>query len=200
MFSNQSRYRAVPDVTLPRADGRAVAAKDLRLLPDVTGTFTHTVGAGDRLDQLAFTYYGRPLDYWRICDGNPGFLSPLELLGQEPVLVTCFPATPPPGHDPPWDRLLAALSGTAGVEEVTIVDDVTLVPEPVQQESESWSGVVTERHTWAVLVTHNRFTIEADAVGKVIGEAGFKVGDPSVRGQLGRQIVIPPAIHGQVRA
>ena len=60
MFSKQSRYRRVPDIAVPDARGRVLAAKDIRPLPDVTGTFRHTVNSGDRLDQLAYSYYGEP--------------------------------------------------------------------------------------------------------------------------------------------
>lgn len=207
MFGNQSRYRSVPDVALARPDGRVVLAKALRPLPEVTGTFTHTLAAGDRLDQLAFTYYGRPLDYWRICDANPDLLSPLALVGQEPLLTTRFPVVVPEGA-PAWAALLAALSGTGGVEDVTIVDDVALEPATmtVSVERPGESGepgrpeevsvpVVAERHSWAVLVTHNQVTIEADAIARVIASTGFTVVEQkhSTAGRLGRPIVIPIA-------
>ena len=52
MFSKISRYRNIPVVTAPDASGRELAAVDIRLLPDVTGDFRHTVDGGDRLDQL----------------------------------------------------------------------------------------------------------------------------------------------------
>ena len=81
MFSKISRYRKVPDVTAPDARDGCWPPRTLRLLPEVTGSFRHTVDAGDRLDQLAYTYYGQPLQWWRICDANPEFLSPLALLG-----------------------------------------------------------------------------------------------------------------------
>ena len=104
MFSKISRYRKVPDVTAPDARGRMLAAKDLRLLPDVTGTFRHTVDGGDRLDQLAYKYYGQPLHWWNICDANPEFLSPLALLAKDPIVTARFPVTvasePPPWADP----------------------------------------------------------------------------------------------------
>ena len=78
-------------MAVPDASGRVLPAKGARPLPEVTGTFTHTVNSGDRLDELAFTYYRRPLDYWHICDANPSFLSPLALVGAEPVGTTVFP-------------------------------------------------------------------------------------------------------------
>jgi nucleoid-associated protein YgaU len=40
---------------------------------------THVVQAGDRLDLLAWRYFGDPLQYWRIVDANPT-LRPEDLL------------------------------------------------------------------------------------------------------------------------
>lgn len=99
MFTKTSRYWAVPDITVPDSQGRVLPAKDIRLLPTVTGTFQHLVSQGDRLDQLAYTYYGQPLDWWHISDANPAILSPLALLGDGPVttirlLVTVASGTP----------------------------------------------------------------------------------------------------------
>lgn len=189
MFSTGSRYRKVPDVTLPDAAGRVLPAKGARPLPEVTGTFTHTVNSGDRLDQLAFTYYGRPLDYWHICDANPDFLSPMALVGTEPVATTVFPVSGP-DSDPPWAALLAALNDTAGVERVTVEDNVTL-----EVERHTVGGqqvdVVGERHHRSVAVTHNTIVADVQAVGTVFAEAGVTVGPPVQRGRLGRPIIIP---------
>ena len=168
MFGKLSRYRRVPDITVVDARGRVVAAKAFRPLPTVTGTFTHTVDSGDRLDRLAFTYYGQPSQYWHVCDANPEFLSPLALLAKEPLVTTRFPVTA--AGTPPWAALLSALSTTVGVDAATVVDDS------------------------AVSVTHNRTTLDVTGVIDVIKSAGFAVGQPADSGQLGRQIVIPPAV------
>jgi hypothetical protein len=183
MFSKISRYRPVPDIAPVDPRGRVVAAKDIRPLPEVTGTFTHTVDSGDRLDQLAFTFYGQPLQYWHICDANPQFTSPLALLGQEPVITTEFPVRVASGT-PPWADLLGRLSGTVGVDGVTVVENVTLVPQA--------AGGVAEQVDRAVLVTYNRISIDAPAVAKAIKSAGFSVGPPADRARLGQQIIIPP--------
>ncbi|MFG1643360.1 hypothetical protein ACGFMK_23950 [Amycolatopsis sp. NPDC049252] len=167
MFGKLSRYRRVPDIAVVDARGRVVAAKDFRPLPEVTGTFTHTVDSGDRLDQLAATFYGQPLQYWHVCDANPDFLSPLALLGQEPLVTTRFPVTA--AGTSPRGALLAALSATVGVDAVTADDD-------------------------AVVVTYNRTDLDVTAVIDVIEKAGFTVGLPADSGRLGRQIVIPPAV------
>jgi len=194
MFTKPSRYRSVPDTVAPDARGRVLVAKDARLLPDVTGTFTHTVDSGDRLDQLAATYYGQPLQYWHICDANPQFLSPLELLGKEPVVTTRFPLTVAAGP-PPWAALLKALSGVVGVDDVAAAETVTLVPQQ-QNVGGQPVTVLVERFERSVSVTHNRVNLDAPALAAVITAAGFTVGPAVETGQLGQPIVIPPAVSG----
>lgn len=194
MFSKQSRYRRVPDIAVPDARGRVLAAKDIRPLPDVTGTFRHTVNSGDRLDQLAYSYYGEPLQYWHICDANPQFLSPLALLGAEPVTTSRFPVAVLAG-DPPWAAALSALSATLGVEEATVEEEVDLV-EQRQTVGGQHVAVVVRRFGRALLVAYNRLTVDAATLSAVITAAGFTVGPPVDSGQLGQQIVIPPAATG----
>ena len=98
----QSRYREPPVALAPDARGRTPATDTLRARPDVTGTFRHVVAEGERLDQIAYRYYEEPTSWWRICDANPEFLSPLALLGQESGHPTRFPirAAPRPGRTP----------------------------------------------------------------------------------------------------
>jgi len=194
MFTKQSRYRRVPDVAVPDARGRVLAAKDIRPLPDVTGTFRHTVNSGDRLDQLAYSYYGDPLQYWHICDANPQFLSPLALLGAEPVTTTVFPVAVAAG-DPPWAVALTALLATVGVEDATVQEQADLV-EQRQVVGGQQVTVVVQRFSRALLVTYNRINVDAAALSAVIAAAGFTVGPPADTGQLGQQIVIPPAVSG----
>lgn len=185
MFSKGSRYQSVPDIAVPDARGRVVAAKGTRPLPVVTGTFTHTVSAGDRLDQLADTYYGQPLLYWHICDANPQFLSPLALVGAEPVVTARFPILGPP-TPPPLAVLLQALAGTVGVEEVTVAEDVAPPTRP--------DG--PEQVTQSVLVTYNRVHLGATDLLDAIELAGFTPGPVAEISQLGHQIVIPPSVNG----
>ncbi len=194
VFSKQSRYRRITDVTVPDVRGRMVFAKDFRPLPDVTGTFMHTVDSGDRLDHLAWRYYGQPLQYWRICDANPGFLSPLALVGQEALVTTLFPVTVRQG-EPPWSVLVGAVSGTVGVEDVRVVESATL-----EEQRRAVDGaevtVTVERISRAVVVTYNRGNLEATALAAVIDAAGFTVGPAADGGQVGRPIVVPVAAGG----
>ncbi|MFJ6079980.1 hypothetical protein ACIQI8_01165 [Streptomyces sp. NPDC092369] len=185
MFDKLSRYLDVPDIAVADARGRVVAAKDVRPLPEVTGTFTHTVDSGDRLDQLAFAYYRQPLQYWHICDANPEFLSPLDLLDGGPLATHRFPLSVRQGT-PPWAALVRELSRTVGVDEVTVIDDVTAVSQP--------GGAVVEQVVRAVLVTHARASVDAQALSAVIRSTGFGVGIPVEQGRLGRPVVVPPQV------
>ncbi len=194
MFGKLSRYRRVPDVAVPDAQGRVLAAKDLRLLPPVAGSFRHAVDAGDRLDQLAYKYYGQPSLYWHICDANPQFLSPLALLDNEPVVTTRFPVTVA-GGDPPWAALFGELAGVLGVEEVEALEEVELVPQRQVVDGQTVT-VFTERYTRTVCVTYNRLNVTAETLAGRIGTARFQVGPPADSGQLGQEIVIPPTVIG----
>ena len=194
MFSKTSRYRSVPDITVPDARGRILPAKDIRLLPAVTGSFQHLVSQGDRLDQLASTYYGQPLDWWHISDANPGFLSPLALLGDEPVTTIRLPVTAA-GGTPPWAGLLRGLHAVAGVERAEIEDEVQYVAQSQQLDGKPVT-VTAERLVSAVLVTFNGLVTPAGAISDAISAAGLVPGAPEQAGQVGQRIIIPPARTG----
>lgn len=90
MFTKGSRYRKLSEVTAPDARGRVLRSIALRPLRKTTGVLLHTLQEGERLDQLAERYFGQPRKWWQICDANPEFLSPLALLGQEPISAASF--------------------------------------------------------------------------------------------------------------
>lgn len=119
MFSKISRYRHQSDVAAVDATGRVVQSKRLRLLPEVTGDFLHTIEEGDRLDHLAYKYYKQPRDWWRIADANPAFLSPRALLGTEARATVQIPLTWD-GPAAPWSDLTRALRQTIGVESAVM--------------------------------------------------------------------------------
>ena len=50
MFSKISRYRKQPDIVTIDNKDLVLASRDLRLLPEVSGTFFHTVDEVERLD------------------------------------------------------------------------------------------------------------------------------------------------------
>ena len=119
MFSKLSRYRRLPDERTVDAQGRTLGSKSLRLLPEAPGDFRHTVEQGERLDHVAHEYYRQPRKWWRICDANPEFLSPLALLGHEPLVTARFALTFR-GLSPPWWRLVRDLPQEAGVVAVRL--------------------------------------------------------------------------------
>jgi hypothetical protein len=179
----------LPDVSAPDAQGRLLAAKELRLLPQVSASFRHTVDAGDRLDQLAYKYYSQPLQWWTICDANPEFLSPLELLGKDNVITTRFPIVV--STAPPWAALFASVRGMLGVEGVRISEDVQLVPQQVTVGGQTITALV-ERFSRAVLVTYNRLNVTAATLAAGIEAAGFTVAPFIDLDQVGQEIAIPP--------
>lgn len=186
MFPKISRYRKLPDVVAVDAKGRTLVSKSLRLLPEVSGTFLHTVEEVDRLDHLAYKYYDQPRKWWRICDANPEFMSPQALLGKEPVVTARFPLTFTGAGQLPWADLLRQLAQPLGVEDVRLVQDIQLI---IQQEN-----IGVEQYTWTVIVTYNLMNVSAGALAGIISAAGFDVTQPEPVGRVGKKIIIPPNV------
>lgn len=196
MFSKISRYRKLPDVVTTDAKGQSLASTDLRLFPEVSGTFLHTVEALDRLDHLAYKYYKQPRKWWRICDANPEFMSPQDLLGKQPIVTDRFPLTlKVSGAQPPWAELLRKLYKTLGVEDVKIAEDIHLVPEK-QTHNGQQATVHVEHFERAVIVTYNRMNLSAEDLVSIITDTGFEVSQPENIGRVGKKIVIPPDVIG----
>jgi len=195
VFSRISRYRNLPDVIVDDARGRTLGSKRLRLLPEVTGTFQHTVEEGDRLDHLGVKYYQQPRKWWRICDANPEFLSPLELVGTGPLVTVRFMRASPGGAQPPWAAVATALGGEAGVERFRFIDEVQLTPEP-QTIGGQQVIVHVERHTFAVVVTYDQLVITTAELAARLSTAGFQPAQPEVIGQVGQRITVPPDVVG----
>jgi hypothetical protein len=192
MFSKISRYRKLADVVMTDAKGRKLASKSLRLLPEVSGTFLHTVTEGDRLDHLAYKYYKQPRKWWRICDANPEFMSPQALLGKEPIVTTRFPLIFNDDQgQPPWAKLLEKLPKMVGVEDLKVEEEVVLVEE-ARMVGERRITVYVEQFKRAVIVTYNQMNVSAEALAAAISDVGFEVGEPGNIGRVGKQIVIPP--------
>jgi phage tail protein X len=67
------------------ANGERLSGTDLRLIPPTPGQFLHTVRDRDRLDLVAYKYYSDATRWWQICDANPQFEFPNDLLDTSPV-------------------------------------------------------------------------------------------------------------------
>lgn len=196
MFSKISRYRKLPDIVTTDPKGRALASKNLRPLPDVSGTFLHIVEAGDRLDHLAFKFYKQPRKWWRICDANPAFMSPQALLGKEPIVTERFPLTfNGDGSQPPWAALIRQLSERVGVENLQVVDEAQIAPEAQTIEGKPVT-VYVEHDERAVIATYNPLNVSAKDLADVMTAQEFVVGHPENIGRVGKNIIIPPDVVG----
>lgn len=84
MFARGSRYEQVPEAIYVDRSGRRFAYKLLRPFPPEASTRQfHDVADFERLDLIAYRFYGDPEQFWRICDGNRN-LRPedLEVVGR----------------------------------------------------------------------------------------------------------------------
>jgi hypothetical protein len=171
MVVKGSRYAGLADVVErdPRNPARTVAAKGLRLLPQVSGEFRHTLAEGERLDHLAAKYYRDPRRWWRICDANPEFLSPLELIGGGPLRTLRVPL----GSRAATHDLVTRLEAELGVVRFRFLDD-------------------PNSDTGTVEVTYNRFLLEPASLVELVGPARAAAAEPRSIGRAGKQITIPP--------
>lgn len=79
MIFKGSRYQKVGTYSVTTADGRMVTALKIRVIPATPAGFFHTYTADERLDLLAFTFYGNPEKFWLIADANSE-MDPEDLL------------------------------------------------------------------------------------------------------------------------
>lgn len=178
MFSKSSRYKKIKDIVTTDARGGALESKCLRLLPGVSGTFLHTIEENDCLDHLAFKYYKQSKKWWQICDANPEFMSPLALLGKEPIIISLFPVSFTTDDNPPWYKIIKRLSQIPGVQDA-------FFEEAIQEVK-------------IVKVIYNRLNISAADLKKAIEDEDnrFNVGEVENIGRVGKKILIPANIVG----
>ena len=79
MFSKQSRYYRVGDYITKDARGNYNKVKRMRRISKLDKAFSYVVKEGDRLDLLAYRFYGDPTKFWLICDANQSMF-PFELM------------------------------------------------------------------------------------------------------------------------
>ncbi len=132
-YARDSRYRSQMAIARRDPAGRTVLSTDLRPRPSVAGSFHHTIEDCERLEHLAYRYYRKPRKWWRICDANPQFQSPLAMIGAEPIEMVRI-ATSAGAPTPPWSAMLAALRRLVGV------DDVSFALEERQLEAPGWTS------------------------------------------------------------
>jgi hypothetical protein len=92
MFEHTSRYHALETATYTTPDGRVIAYKQRRFLPqgkEMPLLVEVTVTEGDRLDIIAARTLGDPEQFWRVCDANDA-MNPFDLT-TEPGRVVRVP-------------------------------------------------------------------------------------------------------------
>jgi hypothetical protein len=84
MFEHTSRYYDLETANHTTPDGRVVAYKRRRFLPqgrEMQLLIDVTVIQGDRLDLIAARTLGDPEQFWRVCDANDA-MDPRELTAE----------------------------------------------------------------------------------------------------------------------
>jgi hypothetical protein len=192
-----SRYRKLPIVVLTDKRGQLRSARTLRLNVRVNGTFEHVLNENDRLDHVAAKYYRQPRAWWHICDANPKFLSPLALIGDEPIYTDEFPLVfADPTAVPQLDDAIHQISDLNGVEKVTLTHTVEIVPRLVAISPGVSITVQAERFAWALEVVYNGTLLTTVQIGAAITAAGIAAGSPRRIRRIGKRIIIPPNTPG----
>lgn len=84
MFEHTSRYYNLETAQFTTPDGRRIAYKRRRFLPqgkDMLLLAEVTVTGGDRLDLITATNLGDPEQFWRVCDANDA-MNPEEVTAE----------------------------------------------------------------------------------------------------------------------
>jgi nucleoid-associated protein YgaU len=92
MFQHASRYAVLETAAVTTPDGRVVAYKRRRFLPqgaEMPLLVEVVVTEGDRLDLIAARTLGDPEQFWRVCDANNA-TNPFDLTA-EPGAVLRVP-------------------------------------------------------------------------------------------------------------
>ena len=194
MFTKNSRYYALDDIVINNDNNRQIKAKTIRLIDKVEGVFEHLIDENDRLDLLAKKYYDQPIKWWRICDANPEFKSPLDLLGQGVLHTYRFylldEAIPAPFS---WLELTNPLADVVGIENLKTVDKVVAL----QQETTEILGeeVLIDREVYEryLDITINSSLITIEMIVDILADSSTALSAPELRSRIGKKIIIPPA-------
>jgi hypothetical protein len=163
MFSKGSRYRKVPESSPVNAQGERQRGIDLRVIPRADGRFAHTVREGERLDLLAFKYYGDPTRWWQVGDANPKESYPPDLLDRRPVVAERFVleyAT----FAARYAQLFDALAAVSAVSQVTPLENLNEVPSTAPRFLET-----------TVLVTYSEAAATRDRIVDETEASGFNL-------------------------
>jgi hypothetical protein len=84
VFDHKSRYHLLEDAVYETGDGRKIAYRRRRFLPQgdrIPLLSVVTIAPGDRLDLIAARILGDAEQFWQICDAN-NCLNPFDLTSE----------------------------------------------------------------------------------------------------------------------
>lgn len=84
MFDHTSRYDLIATAQYETADGRRIAYKRRRFVPQGKSLpllQEVTVLEGDRLDRITYNGLGEPEQFWQVCDANDA-MNPADLTAE----------------------------------------------------------------------------------------------------------------------
>ena len=87
MFLKGSRYEKVKDYYAQDARGNLYKVKQLRPTEKLEKALTYIVQDGDRLDLLAYKFYGDPTKSWIICDANDEMFPPDLMVPGKKIII-----------------------------------------------------------------------------------------------------------------
>jgi len=186
MFSKISRYNKLNDLVVSDYKGKERVSKGVRIIGDVEGVALHTVEDGERLDHLGYKYYRQSRHWWRICDANSDYHSPVEMLGQTTLQQCVFSITGDDYTYPyPWPALIKLLVGIHGVGKVLPVERAEM--EVISDEPKCGR----EKFQREVNVYYNEHLVMHWDIAEIMRDNGYNIDAPRLVTQVGKQIAIP---------
>ena len=193
MFYKNSRYYKLDDIVTFDSKGVKHKSKTIRRIPSVTGIFQHNIEEGDRLDLLANRYYKKPARWWRICDSNPDFYSPLDLLGDGVTVTTRFEIESHYDVSPfPWLSIIQQIMVLPGIDKIKKYDRVKELVVISTTIGSKTVNISRERFERYLDIYFNRNMISNKQLRTILVNAGIDVSDPISIGRKGKGITIPP--------
>ena len=193
MFTKNSRYYQLEDIVVNNKNDRQIISKSMRQIPEVSGIFQHVIDDNDRLDLLASKFYEQPVKWWRICDANPEFKSPFDLLGKSSVKTYRYRLTDSTLSSPfPWLELINILDEQLGVVHYKIHDRLM----GLEEEIVDWFGtdvtVNKEIYERFIDIKINTQLITTENISLLFAATSLDVLSPELLGRVGRKMIIPP--------
>lgn len=179
MFFKGSRYKDLPEIHTVNTEGRAIRSKTMRWIPDTPGAFLHTVNESERLDLLAYKYYGNPKKWWLICDANPQFAFPPDVLDRSPFVQEAFCID----HTITWP--IDPAHGSNILLQLPI-----LIKE--LKNRRGIHKVLADMFQPSLEVTYNQKEIKQEEIIEIINSNGFNLQGIIKGERIGQKIIIPP--------